>query len=56
MFVIKCASCNWVEETTGFSKDITHLIEIKIGCLKCGKPRTFRCPKCKKIAKMLRKP
>lgn len=56
MFIIKCASCNWVEETTGFSKDITHLIEIKIGCSKCGKPRTFRCPKCKKIAKMLRKP
>lgn len=54
-FLIKCNFCNWIEETTGFSKDLSHLRELKLGCFKCGKPRTFRCPKCKRIAKMIRK-
>lgn len=55
MFVIKCQFCKWFEETTGFSKDLSHLFEIKNDCLSCGKPRKFRCPKCKRIAKMTRK-
>lgn len=54
MFVIKCDSCKWMERTTGFSKDLLHLTELKNNCSKCGKPRRFRCPKCKRIAKMNR--
>jgi len=54
-FIIKCEFCKWMEESTGFSKDLSHLVEVKVGCSKCGKPRTFRCPKCKRIAKMKRK-
>jgi hypothetical protein len=55
MFLIRCEYCKWYEETTGFSKDISHLTEIKNACSSCGKPRRFRCPKCKRIAKMTRK-
>lgn len=55
MFFIKCDFCKWFQETTGFSKDLSHLIEIKNNCPNCGKPRKFRCPKCKRIAKMIRK-
>ncbi len=54
MFLIKCTYCCWQEKTTGFSKDITHLKELKNSCSKCGKPRIFICPKCKHKAKMLR--
>jgi hypothetical protein len=53
-FILSCP-CGWREETTGFSKDISHLDEIKSGCSKCGKPRVFRCPKCRGRAKMIRK-
>ena len=54
MFVIRCSHCSWLEKTTGFAKDITHLREIKSGCDKCGKPRKFACPKCGAPAKMTR--
>ena len=56
MFLIKCSHCSWSEKTTGFSKDMTHLREVKTGCSKCGKPRVFVCPKCKHKAKMTRMP
>ena len=55
VFLIKCKFCNWSEESTGFSADLSHLVEVEIGCSTCGKPRTFRCPKCKRMAKMKRK-
>jgi hypothetical protein len=55
MFIIKCNFCKWFEETTGFSKDLSHLKEVHVGCSTCGKPRTFRCPNCKRLAKMIRK-
>lgn len=55
MFLLKCDFCKWTETTTGFSKDLVHLKEIKNSCSKCGKPRKFVCPKCKRSAKMIRK-
>lgn len=54
MFLIKCSYCRWFEKTTGFSKDLSHLKEVKSGCDKCGKPRVFICPKCNHKAKMKR--
>jgi hypothetical protein len=54
MFLIKCSFCKWFEETNGFSKNLSHLIEIKNNCSTCGKPRKFRCPKCKHVAKMIK--
>lgn len=56
MFLIKCSYCPWMERTTGFSKDISHLMEVKSSCDKCGKPRIFICPNCKRKAIMKRIP
>ena len=56
MFIIRCTHCAWSEKSTGFSKDLTHLREIKSSCDKCGKPRRFVCPKCGRQAKMTRLP
>jgi hypothetical protein len=39
--------------STGLSEDISDLHEIN-SCEKCGKPRSFKCPKCGLTAKMMR--
>lgn len=56
MFLVSCQNCRWSEKTTGFSKDIAHLREIRRSCDKCGKPRVFACPKCGQKAVMKRLP
>lgn len=53
LFLIRCPRCNWKRSSTGLKSDLQDLFEIKT-CSKCGKPRTFRCPNCGQIAKMLR--
>ena len=51
-YIIRCRSCGWYEKTTGISSEMEHLTEVKSDCQKCGKPRKFRCLKCKALAKM----
>lgn len=51
-FLISCR-CGWRELSTGIAQDLTHLKEVKL-CAKCGRARTFRCPHCGKLAKMIR--
>lgn len=53
-FIIKCSKCLWKEITTGLASDLSHLFENKTSCSNCGKPRTFKCPKCGTSSKMLR--
>jgi hypothetical protein len=52
-FIIRCLKCRWARMSTGLSSDLTDLKEINI-CTNCGRPRTFRCPKCGLGAKMVR--
>jgi hypothetical protein len=44
-YMLRCIKCSHSEMTTGLSKDLFHLAEIK-KCSNCGGPRKFRCPKC----------
>jgi len=53
-FVIRCHKCRWAAMTTGTSDDLQQYVEIPSNCSSCGKPREFRCPKCGRVAKMLR--
>jgi len=53
LFRIKCNKCNWVEFSSGLSKDLAHLREIK-KCSTCGGPRKFKCLKCGLPCKMTR--
>jgi hypothetical protein len=53
-FLIRCRNCKWYEFSTGLSSDLEHLHEIKKGCVNCGGPRKFRCPKCGMSALMHR--
>ena len=56
IFKLNCKSCGWFLSTTGVSTELEELklAEIK-KCAKCGGPRTFKCQKCGKLVKMLRK-
>ena len=45
--------CGYTEFSTGLSKDLAHLKEVK-KCANCGGPRLFKCPKCSNIAKLYR--
>jgi predicted RNA-binding Zn-ribbon protein involved in translation (DUF1610 family) len=55
-FLIKCSNCNWNIKTNGSKKDISdlNLVEIVRSCSSCGKPRRFKCQKCRQSAKMFR--
>lgn len=53
LFIIKCQKCTWFKRSTGLTKDLTDLEEIRT-CTKCGRPRKFRCPQCKRFAIMSR--
>lgn len=52
-FMLRCHKCRWARMSTGLTKDLEDLHEI-IDCSNCGKPRTFRCPRCGLNAKLLR--
>lgn len=52
-FILKC-SCGWVHYCNGTAPELKSFKEVFKGCKTCGKPRTFLCPKCKKIVKMIR--
>jgi hypothetical protein len=53
LFLLNCKKCKWFERSTGLTKDLEHLTEIK-KCKKCGSVRKFKCPKCGQIVKMFR--
>jgi len=53
LFQIRCQRCRWSEFSSGLSKDLTHLTEIK-KCQNCGGKRTFKCKKCGGMAPMKR--
>lgn len=53
-FLIKCPHCRWQSKTTGLSDDLKSFKEVKGSCSKCGKPRTFVCPSCRRLAVMRR--
>ena len=52
-FVLRCVKCRWARMSTGLSIDLKDLKETT-GCINCGKPRQFRCPKCGQTAKLTR--
>lgn len=52
-FILKC-SCKWLKTCDGKNEDLSSLKEVKKGCQSCGKPRTFLCPNCGKIVKMIK--
>ena len=52
-FIIKCNKCLWARPSTGIAADLKDLVEVK-KCASCGGPRSFKCPKCGRIAKMTR--
>lgn len=52
-FILRCHKCRWARMSTGLSEDLSDLHEIN-QCENCGKPRSFKCPKCGQNAKLLR--
>jgi phage/plasmid primase-like uncharacterized protein len=54
-FQLRCEKCRWSEFSSGLTKDLAHLHEIK-KCATCGGKRKFRCPKCGGTMDMKRLP
>lgn len=52
-FILHCRKCKFQEMSTGLTKDLTHLVPRKT-CASCNGPRTYKCPTCSGVIKLLR--
>lgn len=45
-FVLRCPRCRWARTTSGLTTDLADLTYIKPTCVRCGKLKKYKCPKC----------
>lgn len=53
VFQLRCKKCLYSEFSSGLTKDLSHLKEVKVSAM-CNGKRQFRCMKCGGLMEMKR--